>query len=92
MWKRARGCMRAGGGGELVAGQRGKQWKGAAAELVANSDTDNATLTIDFAGPGTLWLDRVYMIGEDAVLGIWRPDGRGAARIALRRDPSAALP
>ena len=36
--------------------------------------TDNATLTIDFEGPGTLWLDRVYLIGSDAVLGIWRPD------------------
>jgi alpha-N-arabinofuranosidase len=36
--------------------------------------TDNATLTIDFEGPGTLWLDRIYLIGSDAVLGLWRPD------------------
>ena len=44
------------------------------AELRADRTTDNATLTIDFEGPGTLWLDRVYLIGSDAVLGIWRPD------------------
>jgi alpha-N-arabinofuranosidase len=72
-------------GGRVVAnavslGNAGAEWKGAAAELVASADTDNATLTIDFAGPGTLWLDRVYMIGEDAVLGIWRPDVVAALR------------
>ena len=34
----------------------------------------NATLTLDFEGPGTVWFDRVYLIGSDAALGIWRPD------------------
>ena len=67
------------GGGEVVAGpvrlgHAGQNWEAAEAKLVANRSLENATLTIEFEGPGTLWLDRVYMIGSDAVLGIWRPD------------------
>ena len=42
--------------------------------LRATRDAQNATLNIEFEGPGTLWLDRIYLIEEDAVLGIWRPD------------------
>lgn len=34
----------------------------------------NATLTLEFEGPGTLWLDRVYLFDSNAVLGLWRPD------------------
>ena len=41
-------------------------------QLVANRSVENATPTILFEGPGTLWLDQVYLISEDAVLGIWR--------------------
>ena len=55
-------------------GRAGDNWAAAEAELRADRTTDNATLTLDFEGPGTLWLDRVYLIGSDAVLGIWRPD------------------
>jgi len=67
------------GGGGLVAapvslGRASPQWTEASAEFRATQDTNNATLNIDFEGPGTLWLDRIYLIGEDAVLGIWRPD------------------
>ena len=67
------------GGGRVIAGpvplgRAGEKWAGAEAELRADRTIDNATLTIDFEGPGTLWLDRVYLIGSDAVLGIWRPD------------------
>jgi alpha-N-arabinofuranosidase len=67
------------GGGRVIAGpvllgHAGENWAAAEAELRADRTTDNATLTIDFEGPGTLWLDRVYLIGSDAVLGIWRPD------------------
>jgi len=50
------------------------RWQPAEAVLTATRDTGAATLSIDFEGPGTLWLDRVYLIGEDAVDGIWRPD------------------
>ena len=67
------------GGGRMIAGpvslgRAGESWTAAEAELRAARTTDNATLTIDFEGPGSLWLDRVYLIGSDAVLGIWRPD------------------
>lgn len=67
------------GGGRVIAGpallgRTGENWAAAEAELRADRTTDNASLTIDYEGPGTLWLDRVYLIGSDAVLGIWRPD------------------
>jgi len=67
------------GGGRVIAGpvllgRTGENWAAAEAELRADRTLDHATLTIDFEGPGTLWLDRVYLIGSDAVLGIWRPD------------------
>ena len=42
--------------------------------LSAKGTIANATLNIEFEGRGTLWLDRVYLIGDDAVLGLWRPD------------------
>ena len=55
-------------------GRAGENWQGAEAMLRATRDVQNATLNIEFEGPGTLWLDRIYLIDEDAVLGIWRPD------------------
>lgn len=39
-----------------------------------NRTLENATLTLDFDGPGTIGIDRVSFISEDAVLGLWRPD------------------
>jgi alpha-N-arabinofuranosidase len=51
-----------------------QEWKGAEAIFTAGQSSMNATLSIEFQGPGTLWLDRIYLIDEDAVLGIWRPD------------------
>ena len=67
------------GGGRVLAGPvelspAPADWTLLEADLRAAGACDNATLTIDGEGPGTLWLDRVYLIGEDAVLGIWRPD------------------
>jgi alpha-N-arabinofuranosidase len=67
-------------GGPVKLGRAGQEWRKAQATLTAKTTTDNATLTIEFAGPGTLWLDRVYLIGEDAVLGIWRPDVAAALK------------
>jgi len=55
------------GGGSL-------EWRAAEVLLTAKRSAQNATLTIEFEGPGTLWLDRVYLIDTDAVLGLWRPD------------------
>jgi alpha-N-arabinofuranosidase len=69
--------LHGGGGviaGPVLLGQAGDNWAAAETELRANRSTDNATLTIEFEGPGSLWLGRVYLIGSDAVLGIWRPD------------------
>jgi alpha-N-arabinofuranosidase len=67
------------GGGRMISGpvllgHAGEKWAVAEVELRSDRTIDNATLTIDFEGPGTVWLDRVYLIGSDAVLGIWRPD------------------
>jgi alpha-N-arabinofuranosidase len=50
------------------------QWQPAEANLAAARDSTAVTLALDFEGPGTLWLDRVYLIGDDAVEGIWRAD------------------
>ena len=60
--------------GPILLGQAGNDWTVAETDLRSTRTLDNATLTIDFEGPGTLWLDRVYLIGSDAVLGVWRPD------------------
>jgi alpha-L-arabinofuranosidase len=49
-------------------------WRSAQVLLTAKRNVQNATLTIEFEGPGTIWLDRVYLIDKDAVLGLWRPD------------------
>ena len=60
--------------GPVLLGRAGEEWQGAEATLRARRDVQNATLSLEFEGPGSLWLDRVYMIEEDAVLGLWRPD------------------
>jgi len=58
----------------VVLGHAGDSWQGAETVLRATRGVQNATLKIEFEGPGTLWLDRIYMIDEDAVLGLWRRD------------------
>ncbi len=60
--------------GPVSLGQGTADWRAAEALLTAKRGIRNATLTIEFEGPGTLWLDRVYLIDKDAVLGLWRPD------------------
>jgi alpha-L-arabinofuranosidase len=66
--------------GPVVLNQSSKEWAAAEAILNAKSKVENATLTIDFKGPGTLWLDRIYLIDTQAVLGLWRPDAVNALR------------
>ncbi|OQC64156.1 MAG: Intracellular exo-alpha-(1-_5)-L-arabinofuranosidase [Verrucomicrobia bacterium ADurb.Bin006] len=73
------------GGGGLVSepvlvGEATSSWQAASATLRATQSLDNATLTLDAEGPGTVWLDRVSLIGEDAVLGLWRVDVVEAVR------------
>jgi len=67
------------GDGSVIAGPvslgRGTtEWKGADVFLTAKRSVSDATLTVEFEGPGTLWLDRVYLIDTNAVLGLWRRD------------------
>lgn len=67
------------GEGGLIAepallGKGTADWRGFETVLFAKRSVQNATLTIEFEGPGTLWLDRVYLIDCNAVLGLWRPD------------------
>ena len=51
----------------------GCAWKKYSARLVPCATATNATLTISFRGPGTLWLDNASLMPDDAVEG-WRPD------------------
>ena len=60
--------------GPVSLGSGSADWRAAEAMLTAKRSMKNATLTIEFEGPGTLWLDRVYLIDKDGVLGLWRPD------------------
>ena len=60
--------------GPVSLGRAPLAWSGANVLLTAKRSIRNATLTIEFEGPGKLWLDRVYLIDTDAVLGLWRPD------------------
>ncbi len=67
------------GDGDVIAGpvplgRAPPNWSAANVLLTAKRNSRDATLTIEFEGPGKLWLDRVYLMDTDAVLGLWRPD------------------
>ena len=51
----------------------GGEWRKYQARLVPSATDANATLTIEFRGPGTLWLDNASLMPENAVRG-WRAD------------------
>jgi alpha-N-arabinofuranosidase len=55
------------------------EWAKYRARLVPSAREVGATLTIDFQGPGTLWLDSASLMPEDAIDG-WRPDVVEAVR------------
>lgn len=73
-----------GGGGTIAAraevGTAAKDWTSLETTLRADRTLENGTLSIDFEGPGTLWLDRVSLVDVDAVLGLWRRDAVEAVR------------
>jgi alpha-L-arabinofuranosidase len=72
-----RASLHADGGaiaGPVGLGRATTEWRAAEVLLSARRSANNATLTIEFEGPGTLWLDRVSLIDTNAVLGLWRPD------------------
>ena len=48
-------------------------WKKYRTRLVPSATNSNATLTITFQGPGTLWLDNASLMPENA-MGGWRAD------------------
>jgi alpha-N-arabinofuranosidase len=48
-------------------------WKKFRAQLTPSETDANATLTIEFAGPGTLWLDNLSLMPDDNICG-WRSD------------------
>jgi alpha-L-arabinofuranosidase len=49
------------------------EWRKYRVRLVPSASESNATLTIEFRGPGTLWLDNASLMPEDAIGG-WRAD------------------
>jgi alpha-N-arabinofuranosidase len=53
--------------------EAGGAWKKYHARLVPKETETNATLSITFGGPGTLWLDNASLMPEDNVGG-WRKD------------------
>jgi alpha-N-arabinofuranosidase len=57
----------------------GEEWKRYEARLIPNARDINATLTIEFRGPATLWIDNVSLMPTDTVGG-WRKDVVEAVR------------
>jgi alpha-N-arabinofuranosidase len=53
--------------------QPGSAWKKFQARLNPSATRTDATLTITFRGPGTLWIDNASLMPEETVGG-WRPD------------------
>jgi alpha-N-arabinofuranosidase len=51
----------------------GGTWKKYSARLTPLETETNATLSVSFRGPGTLWLDNISLLPDDAPGG-WRPD------------------
>jgi dipeptidyl aminopeptidase/acylaminoacyl peptidase/alpha-L-arabinofuranosidase len=56
-----------------------EKWTKYSARLVPSASDTNATLTLEFRGPGTLWIDNASLMPENAVGG-WRPDVVEAVR------------
>jgi alpha-N-arabinofuranosidase len=50
-----------------------EEWKKFTARLEPSATETNASLTISFRGPGTLWIDNASLMPDDAIGG-WRPD------------------
>lgn len=55
------------------------QWRRFEARLLPATADENATIEIAFTGPGTLWIDDVSMMPEDAIGG-WRSDAVAALK------------
>jgi alpha-N-arabinofuranosidase len=55
------------------------EWRKYSARLLPSATDTNATLTVEFRGPGTLWIDNASLMPEDTVGG-WRRDVVEAVR------------
>lgn len=55
------------------------EWRKFHARLIPAGTDDNATLSLEFRGPGTLWVDNASLMPEHTVGG-WRPDVVEAVR------------
>lgn len=49
------------------------EWRKYTARLMPSQATSDATLALEFRGPGTVWIDQVSLMPEESVGG-WRPD------------------
>jgi alpha-N-arabinofuranosidase len=56
-----------------------ERWQKYSVQLEAKDRDTDATLTIEFRGPGTLWLDNASLMPVDTI-GDWRPDVVEAVR------------
>ncbi len=56
-----------------------EKWRKYRARLVPSASDTNATMTVEFRGPGTLWIDNASLMPEDTIGG-WRPDVVEAVR------------
>ncbi len=57
----------------------GTEWQKFSARLTPSGRDENATLSIEFSGPGTLWLDNASLMPADSIGG-WRRDVVAAVR------------
>ncbi len=70
-----------------------REWKKFQARLKPVGQDVNATLSFEFQGPGTLWIDHVSLMPSDTVNG-WRPDvveAVGALKPGIIRFGGSAL-
>jgi len=56
-----------------------QDWQKYRARLVPSGTTTNATFSLEFRGPGTVWIDQISLMPQETVGG-WRPDVVAALR------------
>ena len=56
-----------------------QDWQKYTARLVPSATTTNATFTLEFRGPGIVWIDQISLMPQETVGG-WRPDVVAALR------------
>ena len=81
---RPRAAVRLSGPDRILAradlGPAAAQWGLHEARLIPSAACRDATFTVEFRGPGTLGIDRISLVPEDALPGGWRPDVAAALK------------